>query len=285
MHRTLLTSDAVLPLTCTRSGTCCHGKEVWINPWELARLARARAMTPRAFRDRFTCDGGIRLAFDGTPGWRGAAACSQYRGSDGCSVHADRPLACRLYPLGRERRGDTVAYIHEGNQFPCLDGCPDVVKLPRLTVKDYLGSQDVGEGEQAQDAYLEFVQDLAEGAFVLVIDGGLARSNVPVLEHWHNMAVMTPSARASSLPDDLRDLLVVPPVAAGTAADFISAHRAALDPAVQRACASLTDAAALLAASMTMLGLALHLAQSLGADTAELARHWSGTAQRNGVTR
>ena len=67
-----------LPLTCSRSGTCCHGKTVRLNPWELARLAEARELTPRAFRDRYCDFGGIHLRFDGAPGWRQQPACSQY---------------------------------------------------------------------------------------------------------------------------------------------------------------------------------------------------------------
>jgi hypothetical protein len=40
-----------LPLTCTRTGACCHGKMVWLNPWELARLAVVWAQIPRNWPD------------------------------------------------------------------------------------------------------------------------------------------------------------------------------------------------------------------------------------------
>jgi uncharacterized protein len=92
-----------LPLTCSRSGTCCHDKMVWLNPWELSCLAHAKGIVAREFRDRFCEFGGIRLRFDGPPGWQGLPACSQFIPGAGCSVHPGRPLACRLYPLGRQR--------------------------------------------------------------------------------------------------------------------------------------------------------------------------------------
>ena len=66
---TKLTLTDNLPLTCSRSGTCCHGKTVKLNPWELACLAEAKGQTPRAFRDRYCDFGGIQLRFDGAPGW------------------------------------------------------------------------------------------------------------------------------------------------------------------------------------------------------------------------
>jgi len=124
-----------LPLTCSRSGTCCHGKMVRLNPWELARLAQAKKMTPREFRDRYCDYGGVVLRFDGEPGWKEQQACSQYVAGFGCSVHLGRPLACRLYPLGRQRQGEELYYMYQGSEFPCLEGCPEVVDLP-LSLKE-----------------------------------------------------------------------------------------------------------------------------------------------------
>jgi Fe-S-cluster containining protein len=111
---TKLTRTDILPLTCSRSGTCCHGKAVWLNPWELACLAEAKRLTPRAFRDQYCDHGGIRLRFDGAPGWKQLPACSQYVPDLGCTVHSGRPLACRLYPLGRQRQGDELYYLYQG---------------------------------------------------------------------------------------------------------------------------------------------------------------------------
>src|SRR5512140_3602343 len=115
---TRLTLTDELPLTCTRSGTCCHGKTVRLNPWELAQLAEAKGLTPRAFRDRYCDHGGIQLCFDGAPGWKQLPACSQYAPGRGCSVHSGRPLVCRLYPLGRQKQGAEQSYLYQGSAFP-----------------------------------------------------------------------------------------------------------------------------------------------------------------------
>lgn len=126
--RRQLADGDLLPLTCTRSGTCCHGKDIRITPWELARLARGCGLDPAAFRERRTADAGARLAMAGAPGWRGQRACALYDPAAGCTAHAERPLACRLYPLGREVRGGRARIMHEGRAFPCLDGCPVIVR-------------------------------------------------------------------------------------------------------------------------------------------------------------
>ena len=51
MITTKLRIQDSLPLTCSRGGTCCHGNTVLLNPWELARLAQEKKITPREFRD------------------------------------------------------------------------------------------------------------------------------------------------------------------------------------------------------------------------------------------
>ena len=173
---TKLARTDILPLTCSRSGACCYGKAVWLNPWELACLAEAKKLTPRAFRDQYCDHGGIRLRFDGAPGWKQLPPCSQYVPDLGCTVHSGRPLACRLYPLGRQRQGDELYYLYQGGDFPCLEGCPAVLDLPRLSVAAYIEAQDAKRFEAAQDAYLEVMQHLSDSAFVFLLESGLAGS-------------------------------------------------------------------------------------------------------------
>ncbi len=110
MHVNKLNINDTLPLTCSRSGFCCHGNVVMLNPWELYALAKAKKISPAAFRD-LNCDwGGILLKFNGKLAWNGKKACSQYVDQIGCSVYSGRPLACRLYPLGRQIQNGAVHF-------------------------------------------------------------------------------------------------------------------------------------------------------------------------------
>lgn len=275
-----------LPLTCSRAGTCCHGKMVWLNPWELACLAAERGIAAHAFRERFTEFGGIRLRFDAAPGWKGLAACSQYDPARGCAVHAGRPLACRLYPLGRERRGKEVRYLHQGTRFPCLAGCPEVVDLPSLSVGEYLAGQGVAAGECAQDAYLELMQELADGAFVLLLESGLAASGErETLPRWRQMGAAHPGGLAQLIPQDWLDLLTLPGLdaARGDPAVFVASHQAMLQERAQREFARLRVADALRDASCLMMALSLHLARGLGSDPGLLADRWIATAKKHGA--
>lgn len=278
---TLLSLTDILPLTCTRSGTCCHGKAVWLNPWELARLAAAQNMAPRAFRDRFCEFGGIRLRFDGESRWKGQAACSQYLPGTGCSVHGGRPLACRLYPLGRQRQGERFHYMHEGRGFPCLEDCKEVTALPQLTVAGYLAGQDTKPGETAQDEYLELVQRLADGAFGLLLETGLAASGDRLtLGLWRELGNAPPEDLAHRLGPEWMDRLMLPDLGGGMAdpADFCRRHYDKLEEETQAAFGGLEHFEEAREASVLMIGLALHLSRGLGADPSELSMHWIRSA-------
>jgi Fe-S-cluster containining protein len=78
---------------CQRCRRCCHAKRIQVNPYEVARLAGHFGVSTTAFLRRHTRDGAF-LKFD-------ADNTCPFLTGDGCGVHGDRPLVCRLYPLGR----------------------------------------------------------------------------------------------------------------------------------------------------------------------------------------
>jgi Fe-S-cluster containining protein len=269
-----------LPLTCTRSGTCCHGKDIPITPYELAVLAQACASGVRAFRETHTTAGGTRLRCAGPPGWRSLPACSLYDPASGCRVHAARPLACRLYPLGRELAGTRERIVHEGRTFPCLDGCPEVAALPQLTVAAYLEQQGCAPIAAARDATLELAQDCAEGAFVLVFDSGLAASGHPWLAAWRRCVAA--ADRVPLMLPGWHDRLTAPELAASLdeGVSWVAAHAAAIQAEAQSAFATLRDPEELTAASGTMLAAALLLVHAVGGDANEVGARWLAKARR-----
>ncbi len=283
---TKLTLTDILPLTCSRSGTCCHGKTVRLNPWELACLAEAKGLTPRAFRNRYCEFGGIQLRFDGAPGWRQQAACSQYVPDLGCSVHSGRPLACRLYPLGRQRQNDELHYMHQGSDFPCIEGCPEVLALPQLSVAAYIEGQTAKPFEAAQDEYLELMQKLADSAFAFLLESGLAESgDRQTLRLWREMGREEPEQLQARLGPGWIDLLMIPELVDSLPDPmaFSRRHHDLLLLKAQESFGTLDNIADFRKASALFMGLALHLGRGLGADPVELAEHWIKTAKEHGA--
>ena len=275
-----------LPLTCTRTGTCCHGKLVLLNPWELVCLAREKKITPREFRALYCEFGGIRLRFDGKKGWKGQQACSQYVENFGCSVHLGRPLSCRLYPLGRQIQSEEVVYIFQGSEFPCLDGCPEVTGLLHLSVGEYLKGQETNKFEKAQDEYLDLMQNLADIAFVLLLDTGLAKSgDKKTLPLWRIIGNELPEVLADRIGHEWIDCLMLPEISEDLddPISFAQKHNDLLQLKVQEKFGALQTNQELHEASVLIMGVSLHLARGIRANPKILAEHWIDIAKDHGA--
>ena len=133
-----LSRESGFRYTCNRCTRCCHHKRIMLNPYELLRLARNRGITVAEFIRDYTEDGGSVLKFEGPE-----CACV-FLGPEGCTVHPDRPLVCRLYPLGR--------YVPPGGgeAFAVMEGHPESAGV--FAQPDSLGPQDkVGAFLDAQN--------------------------------------------------------------------------------------------------------------------------------------
>ena len=281
MQTTLLSLEDNLPLTCTRTGTCCHGNLVRLNPWELFCLAKEKKVSAREFRSLFTEFGGIKLQFNGKSTMKGKQSCSQYVDDFGCSVHLGRPLACRLFPIGRQINNSKIQYIYEGDKFPCLNGCPDVIKLPSLSVGEYLQGQETSEYEKAQDAYLELMQNLADMAFELFLDTGLAASGErETLAIWKIMGNEPAENLVVRIGNEWLDCLMIPEITIDCLESilFVQQHTELLQVKAHEKFSALSTNKELHEASVKIMGVALLLAQAIGADRKDLTEHWCNTA-------
>ena len=285
MFTNKLNFQDILPLTCTRTGTCCHGNQVFLNPWELARLAHEKGISAADFRNNYCDDGGILLRFNGKVDKRGKSACSQYIDNFGCSVHVVRPLACRLFPLGRQIQHGKAEYIFQGEQFPCLNGCEAVVELPHLSVEEYLKGQETDAFEKAQDAYLEVMQNLAENAFALLLDSGLAATGeTKTLSMWREMGKADAKTLAERIGEEWLTALLLPTInSLDNAETFADVHNEFLQEKAQEQFGSLESHQAFHEASLLMMTLALYLASALGAHPESLSEHWVEEAKGFGA--
>ena len=286
MLTTKLNSQSVLPLTCSRSGTCCFGKTVMLNPWELLCFSKEKKITSREFRDLYCEFGGIQLRFDGKPDKKGQPACSQYVNNVGCSVHQGRPLACRLYPLGRQIQFNKAHYIYQGETFPCLNNCAEVLELPKLSVGEYLKGQEADLFEKAQDEYLIVMQNIADIAFELLLDSGLAASgDTKTIAIWREMGNEAPELLAERIGMEWLDCLMLPAITdeIQNPITFIHKHNDLLLLKAQEKFGALITNQELHEAAVLIMGVALHLARGLGADPKSITEHWIATAKKHGA--
>lgn len=83
---------------------CCRELDLVLSPYDVLRMRRNLGLKSSAFLDRYVLvefpdDGGFPLVYLAMLD-DGRASCP-FISRDGCLVYADRPGACRTYPLGR----------------------------------------------------------------------------------------------------------------------------------------------------------------------------------------
>jgi Fe-S-cluster containining protein len=132
---------------CHRCLKCCHHKRIQLNPYEVARLARNRGVTTSELHTAYTADGaGLYLA------QTESGACV-FLGSEGCTVHPDRPLACRLYPLGRHTTVDGQEWFSHSETHPQSHG----EFTHSGTIADFLLAQGADPYLRAVDDYYSWL--------------------------------------------------------------------------------------------------------------------------------
>jgi uncharacterized protein len=89
-----MTRASPFSYVCNACNRCCRNKAIRVNPYEILRLARRLGLSTTEFLDRNTEAGGTVLRSN-------ESGDCVFLGEHGCTVHPDRPLACRIYPLAR----------------------------------------------------------------------------------------------------------------------------------------------------------------------------------------
>lgn len=133
---------------CNRCSRCCRDKVIKVNPYEIARMARRVGLTTGAFTERYTEDGvGAQLT-------RRADGTCTFLGPEGCGVHPDRPLVCRIYPLGRHVAADGTERWSHLAPHPETKG----VYGADGTIGDYIAAQQALPYMRATDEYAAWLR-------------------------------------------------------------------------------------------------------------------------------
>lgn len=159
--RALLGLDSPFSYSCRRCTRCCVGKRVQVNPYEIARIARAKGMPTGEARRRYV---GADSALKKRDGER-----CVFLSGDACEVHADRPLVCRMFPHSRVVEADGTEWFREGARA----GVGGVFGQGG-TVADYLETQGAGPFRAAADAYFAWFLRARDHVADAAGDGGNA---------------------------------------------------------------------------------------------------------------
>ena len=254
-QRQKITASEVLPLTCTREGSCCHGNQVLLNPWELALLASQNKLTTKDFKNTFTEDGGIRLKFNGKENKYLKKSCSLYSEKIGCSSHENRPLACRLFPIGRQIQENKSAYFFEGEQFPCFKECPNVINLKSLKLEDI--------------------------ALTLLIDTNLTNEEQrETIQNWKDLGGFSLEKLTQNTADEIINIITIPEINVNLSSpnQFIEAHNEMLQLYIQKKYNKSQTKKEIINTCIKAMEMSLLISAAIGANILDLSEHWIKTA-------
>jgi uncharacterized protein len=139
-----LPRDGAFSYQCNACSRCCHNKAIRVGPYEILRLARRLGMTTTEFIEQHTEAGGTVLRMRE----ENDRACI-FLDPQGCSVHPDRPQACRLYPLARWVDPEDNESFGHLTPHPKTEG----IYGTGATVADYLDKQGVAPFFEMGDRY------------------------------------------------------------------------------------------------------------------------------------
>ena len=147
-------SDPV-QLSCGTAGcsaNCCtNGPHIILNPYEIALICRAAGVSYEDLLDLVETDrvNGFPLVMlprePACPFWT----------DNGCRIYEARPLACRLFPLGRVFENGASSFV-----LPERNRCAGLVPGAAGTLTDYLAEQDTATQVRMADAWIAFVTEM-----------------------------------------------------------------------------------------------------------------------------
>ena len=271
-----------LPLTCTLEGTCCFGNNVYINPWEIYNLSKGLKIQPQDFIHFHTTDGGIKLAFKGKYEKPSKKSCNLYDEKKGCSVHHHRPLACRLFPLGRRIQSNKTSYFFEGKNHPCLERCPSALDLPKLKLIDYIKQQKTANFEIVQEQYLDILQNIADTAFALYLETeAKLKDKGKTIKGWKNLTKKN-NIEIGNLFTTERKKIILYPFDLNQNYDeklFIENHISIIEQKIQEEINQIENLDEIISYSIHLIAISIFIGKSIGADMDEILKKWIDDAK------
>jgi Fe-S-cluster containining protein len=138
---------------------CCRTPTILLSPYDLLRLKQGLAITSGELLQRYTRQeiegqSGLPLVF--VEAFRSGASGCPFVGAKGCLVYAQRPAACRLFPI---TMGSQLTEHGLVDYYFCrkLDYCRGFATEVEWTVASWKANQGFAEYEQGRQEWLEIL--------------------------------------------------------------------------------------------------------------------------------
>jgi Fe-S-cluster containining protein len=140
---------------------CCGDVNIFLTPYDVLRLKNALGISSQDFLDKYTIlpiDQNQKLPVVMLRMQDNEKKTCYFVTEEGCSVYADRPWACRMYPLGLASPGENAAQLNDEFFFLLKEPvCQGFKEDKEWTVEEWLKDQGIEKynefGELYKDLY------------------------------------------------------------------------------------------------------------------------------------
>lgn len=160
---TMMAPDSRLKFNCHPGiscfNACCRHADIQLTPYDILRLKEASRLSATEFLKEHTVP--FEMDKDGLPGVKlrtdDTGACL-FVGGQGCRVYADRPTACRYYPIGHMAMHEAGAQEDEVRYFLIKEEhCKGHEEEREISVDDYRREQEVEVYDQINREWLQLM--------------------------------------------------------------------------------------------------------------------------------
>lgn len=148
-QKDMMDRDSPFFYSCNQCNLCCHHKIIKLNPYEVSRIADHLGVNTGEVIRQYTNANGSVLKM------KENGACI-FLTEKGCGIHSDRPLVCRVYPLGRHLSANGEEKFFDLTPHPESLG----VYGKSGTVGDYLKGQEADPFIRSVAHYLELLGEM-----------------------------------------------------------------------------------------------------------------------------
>lgn len=160
----MLDGSKVIQFRCHQGiacfNACCKSIDISLTPYDILRLKRRLGMSSTEFLEQYTLP--YEMEKDGIAGVKlrpveGGTAC-RFMTDEGCSVYADRPTACRYYPVAllSMRRQDEYT-DRESYALVKESHCLGHFEPRSLTIDEYRAEQGLNEYDELAHGWRQLI--------------------------------------------------------------------------------------------------------------------------------
>ncbi|MET0066846.1 MAG: YkgJ family cysteine cluster protein [Candidatus Thiodiazotropha sp.] len=160
---TILDPGAKINFNCHKGiscfNACCQHADIQLTPYDILRLKDNLGLSATEFLKKHTVP--FEMDKDGVPGVKlrtnDDGACL-FVGEEGCGVYADRPTACRYYPVGHMAMREAGSPDDEARYFLIKeDHCKGHEESREISVDEYRKEQEVEVYDQINREWLQLI--------------------------------------------------------------------------------------------------------------------------------